>query len=56
MAQVSIHEGKCGPCYLCEKDSTKYVRRAAKSDSDIAVLINKTKPLLMSNVSSCSRM
>ena len=55
MAQVSIHEGKCGPCYLCGKDSTKCVHLAAKSDGDAAELINKQEPPPMRHVLSCSR-
>jgi len=45
MAKISIHEGKRGPCYLCGKDSTKYVHVAAKSDSDVAAYKeNNTTP------------
>ncbi len=28
MAQSNVHDGKCGPCHLCEKDSTKYTHLA----------------------------
>ncbi len=43
MAQISVHDGKCGPCHLCGKESTKYVHLAVKSDCNVAALIRATK-------------
>ncbi len=43
MAQISVHDGKCGACHLCGKESTKYVHLAVKSDCNVAALIRATK-------------
>ena len=34
-----VHKGKCGPCSLCKKESTKYVH-LEKMDRDVSKLIS----------------
>ncbi len=53
MAQISIHDGKCGPCHLCGKESTKYVHLAVKSDCNVAALIRATQTILACICHAC---
>ena len=36
---TKLHEGKCGPCHLCEQESTKYTHLGEKMDCVVAKLI-----------------
>ena len=43
-----VHKGKCGPCCLCKKESTKYVH-AEKMDTQVSQLISKIEQFSLSN-------
>ena len=36
---TKLHKGKCGPCHLCEQESTKYTHLEKKMDCVVAKLI-----------------
>ena len=51
-AKSYAHEGKCGPCYLCKKESSKYTH-LEKMDPAVVTLIYDMEQLSISICHAC---
>ena len=45
---ANFHDGKCGPCHLCKRESTKYTH-FTKMDSTVSKLIGDIEQLTLTD-------